>query len=50
MIAEEEMKPPDADPSKSGQTQPEDLPKEDSDTARREAFKRMFPEVPHKDS
>ena len=49
MIPEEEVKPPEAEPTKSGETQPDDLPKEDSDTARREAFKRMFPEIPRKD-
>jgi hypothetical protein len=50
MISEEEVKPPDAEAAKNGETQPEDSPKEDSDRARREAFKRMFPEVPRKDS
>jgi hypothetical protein len=50
MIPEEEVKPPDAEPTKSGETQPDDLPKEDSDTARREAFKRMFPDVSEKPS
>jgi hypothetical protein len=50
MVPEEEVKPPNAEPAKSGETQPEDLPQEDPDTARREAFKRMFPEIPRKDS
>ena len=46
MIPEEEVKPPDAEPAKSGETQTEDLPEEDPDTARGAAFKRMFPDVP----
>jgi hypothetical protein len=50
MIPEEEVKPPDAEPAKSGETQPEDLPKEDPDSARGEAFKRMFPDVSEKPS
>jgi hypothetical protein len=48
MIPEEEVKPPDAEPAKSGETQTQDLPQEDPDTARGEAFKRMFPDVPGK--
>jgi len=48
MIPDEEVKPLDAEPAKSGETQPEDLPQEDPDTARGEAFKRMFPEIPGK--
>lgn len=47
---EEEVKPPDAEPAKGGENQPEDLPKEDPDKVRGEVFKRMFPEVPRKDS
>ena len=50
MIPEEEVKPPDAEPGKSGETQPEDLPKEDPDKVRGEVFKRMFPDVPRKPS
>jgi hypothetical protein len=50
MIPEEEVKPPDAEPGKSGETQPEDLPKEDPDKVRGEVFKRMFPDIPRKDS
>jgi len=46
MISEEEVKPPDAEAAKNGETQP----KEDPDRARREAFKRMFPDVPEKPS
>ena len=47
----EEMKPPDAEPSaKSDEDQPKDSPQEDPDTARGEAFKRMFPDVPGKPS
>ncbi|MGB9246120.1 MAG: hypothetical protein WCC03_22430 [Candidatus Acidiferrales bacterium] len=46
----EEVKPPDAEPAKSEQTQPEDLPKEDPDKVRGEVFKRMFPDIPRKDS
>jgi len=42
------VKPPDAEPAKSGETQTQDLPQEDPDTARGEAFKRMFPDVPGK--
>jgi hypothetical protein len=45
----EEVKPPDSEPSaKSEEAQPKDSPQEDPDTARGEAFKRMFPEVPRK--
>jgi hypothetical protein len=43
----EEVRPHDSVPSvKSEGTQPKDSPQEDPDTARGEAFKRMFPEVP----
>jgi hypothetical protein len=45
MIPEEKVKPPDAEAAKNGE---EDSPKEDSDRARREAFRRMFPDVPGK--
>jgi hypothetical protein len=42
----EEMKSPDAEPSAGNEeTQPKDSPQEDPDTARGEAFKRMFPDV-----
>ena len=42
----EEMKHPDAEPSDNNEeTQPEDSSQEDPDTARGEAFKRMFPDV-----
>jgi hypothetical protein len=45
----DEVKPPDPEPSaKNEETQPEDSPQEDPDTARGEAFKRMFPDVPRK--
>jgi hypothetical protein len=45
----EEMKPPDTEPSAERQeTQPRYSPEEDPDTARGEAFKRMFPDVPGK--
>jgi hypothetical protein len=45
----EEVRPPDSVPSlKSEETQPQDPPQEDPDTARGEAFERMFPEVPRK--
>jgi hypothetical protein len=47
----EEVKPPDPEPfAKNEETQPEDSPQEDPDTARGEAFKQMFPDVPRKDS
>ena len=48
----EEVKPPDAVSSTSGEdTQPKDSPGEDADDRiRREAFKRMFPDVPEKPS
>jgi len=47
----EQMKPPGPEPSaEREETQPEDLPQEDPDTARGEAFKRMFPDVPGKPS
>jgi hypothetical protein len=49
MIPEEEVKPLDAVPANSSETQPEDLPQEDPDSARGEAFKRMFPDIPRKD-
>ena len=50
MIPEEEVKPPDSESSvKNEETQPKDSPQEDPDTARGEAFKRMFPEIPRKD-
>ena len=43
----EEVKPPDPEPSaKNEETQPEDWSEEDPDTARGEAFKRMFPDIP----
>jgi hypothetical protein len=49
MIPEEEVKPPDPEPSAKGEeTQPKDPPQEDPDSARGEAFKRMFPDVPRK--
>jgi len=49
MIPEEEVKPPDSESSlKNEETQPKDSPQEDPDTARGEAFKRMFPDVPRK--
>jgi hypothetical protein len=45
----EEIGPPDAVPSvKSEEAEPKDSPQEDRDTARGEAFKRMFPGVPRK--
>jgi len=45
----EEVKPPDTELSaQNEETQPEDSPQEDPDTARGEAFKRMFPDVPRK--
>ena len=41
----EEVKPPDPDPSaKSEEIQPKDSLQEDPDSARGEAFKRMFPD------
>jgi hypothetical protein len=47
----EEVKPSDAEPSAEREgTQPRDSPQEDPDTARGEAFKRMFPDVPGKPS
>jgi hypothetical protein len=47
----EEAKPPDAEPSaQNKETQPKDSAEEDPDTARGEAFKRMFPDVPGKPS
>jgi hypothetical protein len=49
MIPQEEVKPPDTEPAKSSETRPEHSPQEDPDTARGEAFKRMFPEIPRKD-
>jgi hypothetical protein len=43
----EEMKPSGPEPSaEREETQPRDSPEEDPDTARGEAFKRMFPDVP----
>jgi len=48
MIAEE-VKSPDPEPSANKEeTQPENSPQEDPDTARGEAFKRMFPDVHRK--
>jgi hypothetical protein len=43
----EEVKPPDSESSAKNEeeTQPKDSPQEDPDTARGEAFKRMFPDV-----
>ena len=42
----EEVKPYDPAPSaEREETQPRDSPEEDPDTARGEAFKRMFPDV-----
>jgi hypothetical protein len=42
----EELKPSDPEPSaKREETQPRDSREEDPDTARGEAFKRMFPDV-----
>ncbi len=47
----EEVKPSDAEPSaQNEETQPKGSPQEDPDTARGEAFKRMFPDVPGKPS
>ena len=47
----EEMKPPNPEPSANNEeTQPENSQQEDPDTARGEAFKRMFPDVPGKPS
>jgi hypothetical protein len=49
MISQEEVKPPDSESSvKNDETEPKDSPQEDPDTARGEAFKRMFPDVPGK--
>ena len=45
----EDVKSPDPESSaKSEGTQPKDSPQEDPDSARGEAFKRMFPDVPRK--
>jgi len=46
----EKVKPPAPEPSaaKSEEIQPKDSPEEDPDTARGEAFKRMFPDIPPK--
>jgi hypothetical protein len=45
----EEMNPPDAERSAEREgIPPRDSPQEDPDTARGEAFKRMFPDVPGK--
>jgi hypothetical protein len=45
----EEMKPSDPEPpAEREETQPRNSPEEDPDTARGEAFKRMFPDVPGK--
>ena len=42
----EEVKPSDPEPSaEREETQPRDSPEEDPDTARGEAFKRMFPDI-----
>ena len=47
----EEVKPSDPEPSaEREETQPRDSPEEDPDTARGEAFKRMFPDVAGKPS
>jgi len=47
----EEMKPTDPETSdNSKEIKPKDSPQEDSDSARREAFKRMFPDVSRKPS
>jgi hypothetical protein len=46
MIPEEVMPPDSVSSVKSEGTQPKNSPQEDPDTARGEAFKRMFPEVP----
>jgi hypothetical protein len=47
----DEVKPPDPESSaKSEEIQPKDSPQEDPDSARGEAFKRMFPDVPRKPS
>ncbi len=47
----EEVKPPEPESSANNEeTQPKDSPQEDPDTARGEAFKRMFPDVPGKPS
>ena len=49
MIPDEEVKTFDPESSaKSEEIQPKDSPEEDPDTARGEAFKRMFPDVPGK--
>jgi len=45
----EEVRPPGSVPSTESEgTQPKYSPQEDPDTARGEAFKRMFPDVPRK--
>jgi hypothetical protein len=47
----EEVKPSDAEPSaQNEETQPKNSPQGDPDTARGEAFKRMFPDVAGKPS
>jgi hypothetical protein len=47
----EEVKPPDSESSaENEETQPKDSPQEDPDSARGEAFKRMFPDIPRKPS
>ena len=47
----EEVKTPDPEPSvKSEEVQPKDSPQKDPDRIRREAFKRMFLDVPEKPS
>jgi hypothetical protein len=44
-----EVTPPSSESSaKSEEAQPKDSPQEDPDTARGDAFKRMFPDVPRK--
>jgi hypothetical protein len=48
MIAEEVKSPGPESSANNKETQPEDSPQEDADTARGEAFKRMFPDVPRK--
>ena len=50
-VIPEEVKPSDAEPSaQNKETQPKGSAQEDPDTARGEAFKRMFPDVPGKPS
>ena len=48
MIPEEVRPPGSVSSVKSEETQPKDSPQEDPETARGEAFRRMFPDVPRK--